>query len=108
MKNHLASHVILTRGSPNLLEWVKGHKYRNYPTLDDIGAAATSAGMLKKIVSVKDDEARELCMEIFGLLEGANKSVVQCHEELDTLDAALTKISKSFDNSHAAMRKELK
>lgn len=97
----LQTHTIVTTGYPNLLDWVKNHKYRDY---FDCGTEWVLA-CTKKIVMVKDQASRELMMEMLGTIERLQERGVEMHKEMDTLFDALTKIDAQTDEELAAAKK---
>lgn len=80
-------------GTP-LLEWVAGHKNRNYAWF----TVERQLEWAKKIAKHKDDSARNLLLVLLQEVVDAEEKLVEMHAEMDTVHRALTKIDATLNS----------
>jgi len=92
MPGVISSYIIGARlGNINLLEWVKTHRYRNFPVFDVECQLETA----KKIATFENQEARELMLKLLDDAAQLQKLCIEMHREFDALFVALSKIDES-------------
>lgn len=95
MKNYIKEHVIGTQyGRKLILDWVKDHKFRNYPCFE----GEQQNKILIESMEIEDKKAREIICELVRVAQRLNETNAEMHREMDTIGAALEKISNSIDS----------
>lgn len=92
MPSELSKHVIGARNGPvPLLEWVKGHQYRNY----FLFSTEEQLDYAKKAAALNSKAARDLVLSLLTRVTHLQEAGEEMHKEFDTLHNALTKIESN-------------
>lgn len=94
----ISDHCIGTKnGIQQLIPWVEAGKYRYY----DSFSHEKQLEHAKAIARLKDEKAREMCMDLLELAGQLEKRLVEAGREFETLHKVLVKIDADLDGQNA-------